>query len=530
MIQPAVGRLCNAVAALVRAAALVRGTGLEGYGSMTLGARQPHLDPRSLRAASVVTLCALLWAVSCVRQSPPRAPGSEAGDRPRMAAPGAIAPADDLAPGRDPAKAPGAALPGTSPPREWARRFGGPEGDEAAAVAVDRDGNVYVVGQITGTVAMDGVILEGAGHSDILVAKLSAAGAVLWARLLGGEAHDFGTGIAVSSDGRAVIILGAFSGTLQAGRETIHAQGPQDTLLAALSSDGALSWARPLSSPAWDIGLALALDGNDDIVVAGAFSGSLHIGDESLKSAGEADAFVARFDIEGELLWARRAGGPGWDEAAGVAVDREGRALVAGTGDDGALLAAYTRDGRESWTRRLGARGTMALAVAVDPEGRFLVTGSFEGTVSLGGPALSSAGKQDLFVARFERDGAYLWARRFGGVDSDAARAVLVVPGGDFVIAGSFSGDVDGGSESLHGGPRDLFFARYSPGGDLLWSVGVSAPGAGTRSIAATSDGGVVAAGSFLGRIRLGESSLESAGGFDAFVVVSRVGLARESQ
>lgn len=466
----------------------------------------------------------VLVLASCTRRGAQRAPGTEALHEPGSIAGAASGPGPAQAVAHEP-HAPLASAPA------WARRFGGPEGDEAAAVAVDGQGSVYVIGQITGEVAFDDIVLEGAGHSDIFVAKLSPAGEVQWARAIGGSGHDFGTGIGVSPDGK-IIILGVFADDVQVGGRILRARGPQDTLLAALSADGEPLWARGLSSPVWDMGTALALDANGDIVVAGSFSGTLDVGDrigeQVLHSGGDADAFVARFGADGAPVWARRLGGEGWDEATGVAVDREGRAVVVGSSTDtttgattnavggSAFVAVHGPGGEELWSQRMGERGTQAQGVAVGPDRRILVAGCFEGEVSLGGPALESAGGQDLFVASYDSTGEHVWSRGSGGPEADCARAILVTGTGDFVVAGAFSGD------PARGGPgqnRDIFFARHDAAGKLLWSVGALAPGAGTRSIAMAPDGRLLAAGAFLGSMRLGGMTLESAGGFDAFIV-----------
>lgn len=91
-------------------------------------------------------------------------------------------------------------------------------------------------------------------------------------------------------------------------------------------------------------------------------------------------------------------------------------------------------------------------------------------------------------------------------------------PGG-FAVAGTFSGDIELGGVRLQGAPGDAFLARHDAGGEPLWAVVMSAPVAGTRSIAVAPLGRLVAVGPFLGSRAVGEHALESAGGFDAFVV-----------
>jgi hypothetical protein len=406
----------------------------------------------------------------------------------------------------------------------WARQLGGPGHDEAAAVALDPAGNIVIAGQFSGSVDMGPHTFESRGPSEAFVARLSPAGELVWARALGSQGRDFASAVAVDTAGN-IIVLGGFEGRMEFAGSVLRSRGMSDLFVASYAPDGKESWARSLGGPSWELAASLAVDLNGDILVAGAFDHTLAIGDRVLESAGDADAFVVRLAPDGSHIWSARLGDRGWDEANAVAVDADGDAIVAGAlssaDQSHGFVARYSAEGTLSWTKRFtGTAGDRALAVAAAPDGVIFVAGTFAGSVDLGGERLGSAGKHDLFLASYDQDGRHRWSRRFGGPQIDGARAIALDREGFLVVAGSVSGQVSLGGDTLHAGHLDMFVARYSTTGEHVWSQSFPGAGAGTRSVIATATGLIVAAGSFPHSVDLGGgNSLMSAGGFDAFVI-----------
>jgi hypothetical protein len=79
------------------------------------------------------------------------------------------------------------------------------------------------------------------------------------------------------------------------------------------------------------------------------------------------------------------------------------------------------------WSRTVGdASGAGIDGVATDANGNVFIVGNFGGTVTLGGPALTSVGDLDIFLAKFGPDGNHLWSQSFGGLDIDFANDIAV--------------------------------------------------------------------------------------------------------
>lgn len=113
----------------------------------------------------------------------------------------------------------------------------------------------------------------------------------------------------------------------------------------------------------------IACDEDDNIYVCGHFLGDTTFGPGLLSSNGDTDAYIAKMNPDGEWLWAQKAGGTGSDDA---------------------------------WS------------IAVDNAGNVYLTGIFESTASFGTHSLVSAGDYDIFVAKLDSDGNWLWERSAG--------------------------------------------------------------------------------------------------------------------
>ncbi len=176
-------------------------------------------------------------------------------------------------------------------------------------------------------------------------------------------------------------------------------------------------WARSAGGPAWDRANAIAIDSAGNATVVGGFWDTVRIGPYVLAAKGSVDAYVARFKPDGSIDWARSGGNATWDEANALALDGAGRAtIVGGFGESGASFGPHLLAGagyKEIFVARLAADGTFAsaesaggtgfdeaYAVAVDRDGRATIAGSFMKTATFGAHTLTATGKSDAFIWR----------------------------------------------------------------------------------------------------------------------------------
>ena len=286
-------------------------------------------------------------------------------------------------------------------------------------------------------------LMAAAGSADIFVAQYDVDGLLQWVKRAGGSGSDQGVGIAVDGSGNSYL-TGYFNGTAtfapgQANQTTLTSAGDRDMFVAKYDFIGTLVWVKRSGGTAADRGFSIAVDGTGNSYVTGLFNGSATFGQgqanqTTLTSAGLDDIFVARYDSNGTLQWAKRAGGTGTDGGLGIGVDGFGNSYVTGwftgtatfgqgepnettltsAGDRDIFVVKYDSNGLLQWAKRAGAGGAstdQGVGIAVDPSGAIYVSGYFgdhdlapSATFGQGEPnqtTLASAGGSDIFVAKF---------------------------------------------------------------------------------------------------------------------------------
>jgi len=155
----------------------------------------------------------------------------------------------------------------------------------------------------------------------------------------------------------------------------------------------------------------------------------------------------------------------------------------------GIVLGVACRLGAQGfvWTTQIGLSGSPAGdKIAVDSHTNLYVTGRFEGTAHFGSSNLISAGAGDVFLAKYDSGGNFVWAKQAGGTAEDAGSDVAVDANGNVYVVGSFQGTATFDSTSLTsmgsmsiGTVNNLFLAKYSPVGTLIWVRQAGGPGGG---------------------------------------------------
>lgn len=158
-----------------------------------------------------------------------------------------------------------------------------------------------------------------------------------------------------------------------------------------------------------------------------------------------------------------------------------------------------------------------------DDEGNIYLTGVFTGAITLGDITLSSiAGSSDIFVAKLDPWGNWLWADGIGSYEYDKATDIVCDPDGNLVITGIFSNTVRFGNLPIitSSGSCDIFVAKFSPSGAWLWSSRAGGSDYDTaNSLDTDYQGGLYVTGYIKGTAYFpGISSISSAGGNDIFL------------
>lgn len=343
--------------------------------------------------------------------------------------------------------------------RRWIRQWGAGGSDAATGVALDHSGHLYVVGR------------------DFSHETLSAA----WLRKYDGEGN-----LVWAVDGSVAPLDGVVSyypravaadrGRIYLSGYTLQSDGSADAWLVAYTEDGQPAWLQPIGGADDDGAFAVAVDGSGGVYVSG-YSDGL----PGQTAAGGRDAWVAKYDADGGLLWLRQFGSTRMDVASAVTVNGGGvyvggytsGALAAPAGGGGdAWVAKFSTAGEPLWTRQFDLGGNdLAMGIAADGDGVAL-TGTSDG---------DGLGRHDAWVTRYGPAGDQRARFRFGTAEEDVAYALAADPSGALYLAGRTEGSL-GGPNS---GGNDACFGKFTATGQALWlgQLGSPIPGS-TDSIA----------------------------------------------
>jgi hypothetical protein len=242
-----------------------------------------------------------------------------------------------------------------------------------------------------------------------------------------------------------------------------------------------------------DFGWSTATDPQGNIFLAGyTFSpNDIASNGHQVDYAGSIDAFVVKFDSQGNRLWASYFGGNRIDKAFKVATDATGNVYLVGHtrstkgigfenshqkelgGSADAFIVKFDPDGKMLWSSYLGGSGEdQAFDVTCDAYGNVYLAGNTESTQGISRGSLS--GESDGFLAKFSSSGSMQWSTYTGGSDKDYGRAVSVSAAGTVYLAGvTYSQDKFGQmrSQAKHSGGSDVFLSAYSGSGSLQWTT-----------------------------------------------------------
>ena len=368
---------------------------------------------------------------------------------------------------------------------------GGHQGNMTDAswdIALDDEGNVYIIGEFLGTADFDPgpevFNLTSAGGLDAFVWKLDNDGNFIWAGRFGGSGNDSARGVALDELGN-VHTIGTFSGTadFDPGVDTYNlSAGAQAVFVSKLDSDGTFGWARRILGGETSTS-SIGVDGGGNVYVAGYFRSTADFDPDGngyvLTTAGQTDAFVAKFDSAGSFNWAHSMGGVGYDRAYGLTVDPSGNVYATGIFSD---------------------------VVDFDP--------------GLPVYALTSVGGYDAFVVRLDSAGNFVWANGWGGDGSDSGNSLALDRFGNLYVGGVFTGTVDFdpglGTFDLTSGNFG-YLSKLDSEGKFVWATRVMG------LVAMNSAGDIYGTGAFQGRRDFdpGDGTFEltsSGGSYDVFV------------
>ncbi|MFT3884206.1 MAG: gliding motility-associated C-terminal domain-containing protein [Flavobacteriales bacterium] len=353
----------------------------------------------------------------------------------------------------------------------WRRVLGGSQPEATGTCMEASDGSIMVAGM---TQSNDGDVSGNHGLSDLWVVKLSPLGAIIWQHAYGGSSLEGGGQILETADGGFVVygVTNSDDGDVVG----FHPPGNvQDTWVLKIGPSGMLEWSRTLGGSGTDSVIELIQTADGGFLVNFAYTTS-NDGDVTGNHGGQ-DCWLVKLGPLGAIEWATAIGGSqkefGYDV---LELDNGDILLLGGTfSNDGnvaglnhggfdVFLSKISSSGQVIWTRTYGGslnddcRSLLATA-----DGGFIIGGS---SGSSDGDVTINRGGQDVWVFKVDANGTLLWQRSYGGSLEDWAFLYEDDRGG-YVLSG-YTYSTDGDMQDSNGG-RDLWLARLTDNGDLVW-------------------------------------------------------------
>ncbi|MBN1626698.1 MAG: SBBP repeat-containing protein [Deltaproteobacteria bacterium] len=310
---------------------------------------------------------------------------------------------------------------------------------------------------------------DSAGNESARSAEAEATTLPIQVVQFGTSGDDFGSGVGLDATGD-VYVAGSTKGTLDA-----PAIGGQDAFVRKFNSDKETQWTVQFGTTDMDEVNAVAVDPDGNSYVAGSTEGILKYS-SILK-----DAFLVKYDPAGDEVWVNQVYSQYSEEGFAVAVDYSNSCVYlagmtsgdiygftnAGTlGAFDLFLAKYDLDGAEEWKTQTGIVGNdIAYGVAVDGSGNVYITGQTNGDLDPNDDDSSHHGGPDAFLIKFDSSGTRLWTRQWGTSDFDYGNGVAVDSHGYIYVAGITYGALDG----ANAGDRDVFLVKYDADGNQQW-------------------------------------------------------------
>jgi hypothetical protein len=391
----------------------------------------------------------------------------------------------------------------------WMHRIGGPNKDQATALAVDDHGNVLVGGQFFDDIFLptpngfDTITAIPTGvfnNPDIFILKLDSTGNVLFSHRLGGANEDIVNDIHFYPNGD-YLIGGTFRAgidfdPLLAGNNTFTANNNAG-YFAAYTSTGQYMWHKIINGSSNQFVQGLALDDSLNILVTGAFRNTTNFDLPNsfllTSNGGSDDVFVAKYSPARDLQWVRGYGQTTITTGVSVETDPSGNVYFAGdfagTTDfnpGGTPLLITSNGNRDIFVGSLTPNGNLRWIVPFGGAqedrpmemrrfgNRIYTTGFFRDAVNMGQGVDTniriSRGTLDIFVHILDTSGQYINAASFGGPGQDAGLSISHLNGNTFV------GGYVSGNANLSTGNFPNFITGFGGQDGIIAKLGNAGP------------------------------------------------------
>lgn len=399
----------------------------------------------------------------------------------------------------------------------------------------------------------------------LLIPTSATAQNLIWAKDISSDDIS-GSGIIVSGlvidNAGNSFITGRFRSTVDfdpgvATANLSNTSGSDDIFLAKYDVNGNYQWAKQIGSGMSDIAYTIATDAVGNIYIGGWFGDVTDFNPgtatNNLTFSGGEDGFIAKYDNNGNYIWAIGIGGTGTESIYGLKLDALGNVYVTGSFQDivdfdpgsgthtlastvspasnELFFAKYDANGNYQWANPLPILTDVAY-LALDANGNPCLTGKFSGTVDFdpgsGTANLTGGVNNSIFIAKYSSSGAYMFANSMGNSQESGGNSIDVDDAGNIYVKGNFNGTVDfdpGASnhDLISLWNDDIFIAKYNAAGNFVWanSIPNGFPAFAPNSMQLNHNNDLLLAGGFGGTVDFdpgaGSTTLTASGNQNIF-------------
>lgn len=335
---------------------------------------------------------------------------------------------------------------------------------------------------VVGTTEGDlGGQINGAKTNDVFLSKYSSTGILLWSRLLGASDAAEAYDIAIDSEDN-IVIAG------KTNEELISSDvfSGTDSFVTKYSNSGEELWTRQIDTIATDQANGLTFDANGDVYIVGQVDGRI---DATTTAYGNEDISLIKLGgLSGIILDKTQLGGSNDDIGKQIAIADDGNLLVLAEEDGNAVLRKIDKDNLDTTlaTYDLGnLNGGSVSDIVVDGSDIYISGTTLNGSLNGGSVSNSYNAGSDGFVTKLiDTGGGFTsdWTNYFGTTSSDTLNSISVSNGAVF-IAGTTSGTLSGENKT---GLTDGFTAKIDANsGVTLWQQQLSGTAGGYNENAA---------------------------------------------
>lgn len=318
----------------------------------------------------------------------------------------------------------------------WTQSSGGNNVDEAMDICINSSNETFVTGYFTNNSIFHPFSLTSisAGIPDGFIYKTNQNGQILWAKQFGGMGSDRGISCKVDNNGD-LLVLGYYFGTMVIGTTTLNSvSGSQDVFVAKFNTNGNLIWATSMGGNLIDIPNAMCIDNNNNILLTGSFQGVATFGSNTFTSITNPQSNLPSYDV---------------------------------------FTTKLSSTGNFIWTKTGHAKyDDRGLNVATNSQGEVYVCGQFSDTITFGNTHHNQI-MNAVFLIKYSATGNELWFKKAAATSAIAYGLAVdnnnnIIMSGDFTGTMVFYGTIN---NSLSGNYQNkIYVSKFNPSGNLIWA------------------------------------------------------------